>query len=142
MRNFDFVKKQSKRTLVAQTFDLGSVSTTSTTLVPMIGTGTIVNSKGAYYRVHWSSSWYTNNGGIWSKFVIMVNGQQTSPIYQGPYGPADMLTQMNSGNGNTPTSVDKIIYLGPGTHFIQIHWLTTSGTAGCYLNTLNVVEEG
>jgi len=39
-----------------------------------------------------------------------------------------------------PVSVDKMIYLGPGTHLIQMHWRSAT-TATCQSNTLNVVKE-
>jgi hypothetical protein len=144
-RKDSLIKKQNKDTLVGQTIDQTSQSTTSATFVPIPGAATVINTElGGWYRIHWSSSWTANTLGAFSHFRLMINGQISKPFAISTES-ADMVCHRLTGSTNSaiPVSIDKMVYLGPGSHFIQIHWKVgpSGATATCNSNIINVVEE-
>ena len=144
-RNNSLISSKTNETIVAQSMDV-QTSTTSSVFVPIVGASVIVNSvNGGWYRVHWNATCSLSsgaNGACW--FRVMVDGQLTqhspySNILPSSPEIADILIQAGSAS-IMPVSVDKMIYLGPGTHLIQMHWRSAT-TATCQSNTLNVVKE-
>ena len=137
IRKNTLVKNQeNKKSAVFSSGQSWVNSTTSTLYVPVHGASVLVNSSGGWYQFFLDAAGQSNNAEGNIDFSIAVGGKSFAGV--------SLLTPKI----NTPYYISKtgLMYLGPGSHLIEVRWrinrlingATPSSSASASLNVIEI----